>query len=216
MALRGFAPHICPPTFAGLAVTLAGIAVLALGGPPARAASLPPSALAVALVGQDDDDDDDGMPRKGPRLPAGKELGLALTFERGGVKDTRAARMVTLDVPAGTAPTPFLAAGPFRAVWEGDLTVPFRGEYTLFAAGRGTIKVELNGKAVLTGKGDDFNKIEAKPAKLKKGPNKLVVTYDSPGRGRCSGPPGVGVGGLPPRADQHRVVHARRQAQAPR
>ncbi len=119
--------------------------------------------------------------------------------------------MVALDVPAGTAPTPFLAPGPFRATWEGDLTVPFRGEYTLFAAGRGTIKVELNGKAVLSGSGDDLSQVEGKPAKLKKGPNKLVVTYDSPAVGRRPGPPGVVVGGLPPRADQHRRLHPRRQ-----
>ena len=180
MALRGFA-HLCC-LVAGLSSALAW---LTFGTQPARAAGLPSSALAIALIGQDDDDDDDGMPKKGPRLPAGKELGLALTFERNGVKDTRAARMVTLDVPAGTAPTPFLAPGPFRATWEGDLSVPFRGEYTLFAAGRGTIRVELNGKAVLSGKGDDFGKIEGKPAKLKKGPNKLVVTYDSPPTGEA-------------------------------
>ena len=123
------------------------------------------------------------MPHKGPRLAAGKELGLVLTFERDGVRDSRPARLVTLEVPEGTNPTPFLAPGPFRATWQGDLNIAFKGEYSFFAAGRGKIKVELNGKTVLSGAGDDFNTLEGKPAKLKKGANKLVVTYDSPASG---------------------------------
>ncbi len=165
---------------------MVGTVVLFVGcAEPAQAGIWPTSAaIAAASIAQaQPDDDDEEEKAKGPRLPAGKELGLALTFERGALKDTRTARMVALDVPAGTAPTPFLPPGPFRAVWEGDLTVPFRGEYTIQAAGRGKIKVELNGKAVLTGKGDDLQQAEGKPAKLKKGPNKLVVTYDSPPSG---------------------------------
>jgi mono/diheme cytochrome c family protein len=131
----------------------------------------------------DDDDDDDGKPRKGPRLAPGKELGLALTLSRGDVKDTRLARLVALGVPSGTPPSSFLAPGPFRATWEGDLTVPFRSDCVFSAAGRGTVKVEINGKAVFEGSGDDLTTANGKTAKLKKGANKLVVTYDSPATG---------------------------------
>jgi len=154
-----------------------------LAGPPASKVS----AATPAMLGStqpDDDDDEDERP-KGPKLAPGKELGLVLTFERGKLRDTRAARMVALEVPEGTAPTPFLAPGPFRATWDGDLVVPFKGEYSLFAAGRGKIKVEVNGKTVLQGEGDDLNGAKGKPAKLKKGANKLVVTYDSPASGNA-------------------------------
>ena len=51
------------------------------------------------------DDDEDEKPQKGPRLAPGQELGLALTFSRGDLKDTRHARVVALDVPAGTPPS---------------------------------------------------------------------------------------------------------------
>ena len=178
----------CGVAYLGVFAWISGlgwIVAIALGGQPVRAGIIPPSEVAAVVVGQsqpDDDDDEDEKP-KGPRLAPGKELGLALTFERGKLRDTRAARMVALEVPEGTAPTPFLAPGPFRAIWEGDLVIPFKGEYTLFAAGRGKIKVEVNGKAVLQGEGDDLNSVKGKPAKLKKGANKLVVTYDSPPSG---------------------------------
>jgi cytochrome c553 len=138
---------------------------------------------AHAAMIQKPDDDDDEKPQKGPRLAPGKELGLALTLSRGEVRDTRHARLVALGVPAGSAPSPFLGAGPFRATWEGDLAVPFRSDVVFSADGRGTIKVEVNGKLALEGSGDDLSKVEGKSARLKKGANKLVVTYDSPASG---------------------------------
>jgi cytochrome c551/c552 len=138
---------------------------------------------AVALTFQKPDDDDDEKPKKGPRLAPGKELGLALTLSRGEVRDTRLARLVALGVPSGSPPSPFLPPGPFRATWEGDLNLPIRGECTFSAEGRGTIKVEVNGKTALEGSGDDLSTSSGKTAKLKKGPNALVVTYDSPPSG---------------------------------
>ena len=129
------------------------------------------------------DDDEDEKPRKGPQLAPGKALGLALTLSRGDLRDTRPARLVALGVPAGTPPSPFLTPGPFRATWEGDLAVPFRSDFTFSGEGRGTIKVEVNGKVVLEGSGDDLARASGEPARLKKGVNKLVVTYDSPPSG---------------------------------
>jgi mono/diheme cytochrome c family protein len=150
-------------------------------------AALPPTASHAQdpdkKPAANDDDDDEDKPHKGPRLAPGKELGLALTLSRGEIKDTRPARLVALGVPAGTPVSPFLPAGPFRAVWEGDLAVPLRSECVFSAAGRGTVKVEINGKSVLEASGDDLSSGKGKTAKLKKGPNKLVVTYDSPASG---------------------------------
>ena len=144
--------------------------------------AMPTSAFSLTCPNTDDDDDDE-KPKRGPRLAAGKELGLALTLVSGGKTDVRPARLVALGVPAGSAPSPFLPPGPFRATWEGDLNLPFRGECTFSAAGRGSIKVEVNGKAALESSGDDLSKAAGKIAKLKKGANKLVVTYDSPPSG---------------------------------
>ena len=165
-----------------VSLLLVGMACLVPGSPPVLGAVPPVHSLAAGVIGQDDDDDEE-MARKGPRLPAGKDLGLALTFERDKIRDTRPARMVALEVPEGTAPTPFLSPGPFRATWEGDLNAPWRGEYTLFAVGRGTIHATLNGKDALQGSGDDFATIAGTPIKLKRGANKLVVIYDSPEAG---------------------------------
>ena len=137
---------------------------------------------AHALTSQKPDDDDE-KPQKGPRLAPGQELGLALTFSRGDLRDTRHARVVALGVPGGTPPSAFLPAGPFRATWEGDLAIPFRSDAVFSAAGRGTIKVEVNGKVALEGSGDDLAKVDGKSTRLKKGANKLVVTYDSPPSG---------------------------------
>jgi mono/diheme cytochrome c family protein len=151
----------------------------ALLAPAYIACSAPTPAHALAFP-QDDDDD---KPKKGPRLAPGKELGLALTFSRAEIRDTRLARLVALGIPAGSPPSPFLPPGPFRATWEGDLNLPFRGECTFSAEGRGTIKVEVNDKPALEGSGEDLSTSSGKTAKLKKGANKLVVTYDSPPSG---------------------------------
>jgi cytochrome c2 len=145
--------------------------------------ALPPTAAQAQDQKPADDDDDDGKPKKGPRLAAGKELGLALTLSRGDLKDTRPARLVAIGVPSGTPPSPFLTPGPFRATWEGDIAVPFRSDCVFSAAGRGKVKVEINGKSVLEASGDDLSTATGKTAKLKKGPNKLVVTYESPASG---------------------------------
>ncbi|WP_435008564.1 c-type cytochrome [Tundrisphaera lichenicola] len=156
---------------------LSALLILAFHSPP------PTLAHPLAAPILDDDDDDDEKPQRGPRLDPGKAPGLALTLSRGDLTDTRPARIIALGVPAGTPPSPFLPAGPFRAVWEGDLAVPFRSEFEFSAEGRGTIQVEVNGKVALKGSGDDLSKATGKPARLRKGANKLVVTYESPAEG---------------------------------
>jgi hypothetical protein len=59
--------------------------------------------------------------------------GLKVTFTSAGKTDVRSERLLALYVPAGQAPTPFLAAGPFMAKWEGDLQSPLRGTFKLSA-----------------------------------------------------------------------------------
>lgn len=133
----------------------------------------------------------------GPDRPAAPPLsqaapskapGLMLTFESrapeaAGRSDVRVARMPALYVPAGTPPTPFLPAGPFRATWEGRVTATFRDEYAFSADGRGKVVVTLNGAVVLEAAGDDLSAVRGKPVQLQKGDNTLVVKYESPASG---------------------------------
>ena len=160
-----------------------GLGLSALLATAFTAAVGPISSPAHAQAAPRPDDDDEEKPQKGPRLAPGKALGLALTLSRGDVKETRHARLVALGVPAGTPPSPFLTPGPFRATWQGEINLPFRSDCTFSAAGRGSIKVEVNGKVALGGSGDDLAKVEGKETRLKKGANVLVVTYDSPATG---------------------------------
>lgn len=161
------------------ALGLPALAALIFAAAGHRSAAAPP----LPLARHSPPDEDDEKPQKGPRLAPGKELGLALTLSRGEIRDTRAARLVAVGVPSGTPPSPFLPPGPFRATWEGDLAVPFRSDFAFSAAGRGSIRVEVNGKVVLAGSGDDLTRAQGEPTRLRKGANTLVVTYDSPASG---------------------------------
>ena len=95
----------------------------------------------------------------------------------------RRARFVALHVPVGEAPTPFLPVGQFTASWDGVLQLDLRGEYTFTAEGAGTVVVEVNGTKVLDETGEDLRKKAGTPIKLKKGPNKISVHYQSPDKG---------------------------------
>ncbi|NBU26118.1 MAG: aminopeptidase, partial [Gammaproteobacteria bacterium] len=66
-------------------------------------------------------------------------LAMYLLKEELGVEvvDRTLRRLLALYVPAGQAPTPFLAAGPFTAKWEGDLQSPLRGTFKLGAESSG-------------------------------------------------------------------------------
>jgi mono/diheme cytochrome c family protein len=117
---------------------------------------------------------------------AADERGLALRIEPigGGESDTREARLVALHVPAGTAPSPFVAAGRFRATWSGNLNLKVRERYSFSAEGRGKLVVRIDDKPVFEASGDDLPKTPAGEAvRLKKGANKLEVVYESPESG---------------------------------
>ncbi len=126
---------------------------------------------------------EDGPPKKDAAKLA---PGLHLTFQslvKGGGADARPARLVALYVPAGTPPTPFLPAGPFRALWKGELTLELKETYAFSAAGRGTLAVLVNGTPAFAAKGDDLAKAPGKVATLKRGANALEVRYESPAKG---------------------------------
>src|SRR5262245_2584141 len=82
-----------------------------------------------------------------------KAPGVAVTFTAGGSTDTREDRFVALYVPKGSPATPFVPAGPFKAVFKGDIDSPLRAEYTFIAEVRGQVKVSINGQEVIDAAG---------------------------------------------------------------
>ena len=121
-----------------------------------------------------------------PPLPDAKDQivpGLTLHLEGGGAQDARDVRLVALYVPEGTPPSPFVPAGPFKATWEGFISVDLATDCEFSAAGNGSVKVTVADKPALQAQGADFSTVEGKPVRLRKGRNKLLVTYDSPAKG---------------------------------
>ncbi len=115
--------------------------------------------------------------------------GLTLTITPAGgdaaASDSREARLVSLCVPAGAAPSAFVLAGKFVATWEGYINVRIRDFYIFAAEGRGKLTVIIDDKPVLEVSGDDFAQKPGDEVKLSKGKGKnhLVVRYESPEQG---------------------------------
>jgi mono/diheme cytochrome c family protein len=121
-----------------------------------------------------------------PPLPEAKDqivLGLTLHLEGGGVQDARDARLAALYVPEGSSPSSFVPPGPFKAVWEGFISVDLATDCEFSAAGNGSLDVRVAEKPALGAKGDDFSGAAGKSVRLRKGRNKLQVTYESPAKG---------------------------------
>ena len=110
---------------------------------------------------------------------------MALTFESpdGKLSDVRQVRMLALYVPQGTAPTPFLPPGKFRATWSGDLNLRLRERLAFVAEGRGKISVRIKDKVVFEAEGEDLSTKAGEVVRIDKGKNPLVVTYEPPAAG---------------------------------
>ena len=133
--------------------------------------------LAVALQ--------DGRPAPPPLAEAKDQLqaGLTLGLDAGGVQDLRDARLAALYVPEGSSPSPFLAPGPFKATWEGFVSVDLGTDCSFSAAGNGELTVTVADKPALHAKGADLSTVEGPAIRLRKGRNKLLVKYESPAKG---------------------------------
>jgi len=118
---------------------------------------------------------------------AAKEApGLNLTITAAGQTDAHPVRIAALYVPVGQPASPFLAAGPFTARFEGSIQSPLRAEVSFAADLAGALKMTVNGEEVLAGSKTTAARLEAAPArgvKLSKGANKIVVEYTSPEKG---------------------------------
>ena len=110
--------------------------------------------------------------------------GLVVQFVREDLRDARIARLPVLRVPAGESPTPFLAPGPFQAIFEGFIEIEFIDDYTFFLSGRGKARLEIDGKLVLEASGD-LRAAEAKSVELDSGQRPLRLEYTSPATGEA-------------------------------
>ncbi len=126
---------------------------------------------------------------------AKNNAGLSLTIEslaQPGVVDRRLARIPNLFVPEGTPPSAFMAPGPFKATWEGDLKVDIKDDYIFAAEGRGKISIVVTQKEkddstkqveVYSASGDNFESTVGKKVKLRQGKNHFLISYESPVKG---------------------------------
>ncbi len=109
--------------------------------------------------------------------------GLAVRFAGGGASDARETRLAALYVPAGSPPSPFVPAGPFKAVWEGYISVDLGTDCTFSAVGNGSVSVLVAGKPAFQAMGDLSAAPEGASLRLRKGRNKLQISYESPAQG---------------------------------
>lgn len=119
-----------------------------------------------------------------PTEVAALQPGLTLRFHArpgdAAALDARRVRLAALHVPAGSAPSPFVAAGPFHAKLTGYLKNPLKGAYNfkLVATGEATLKV--NDKLALTLPADKDKGVEIE---LAKNYNRIEVAVTSPATG---------------------------------
>lgn len=109
--------------------------------------------------------------------------GLSLAVQAGSASDVSPTQGVALYVPAGATPSPFMPPGAFTAVWEGQLAVDLRGDFTFHAVTSGALKIEANGSTALEAPGDKAARVTGKSIRLNKGPNTFKVTFTSPPQG---------------------------------
>ncbi len=121
-------------------------------------------------------------PFKPGKLPpaevAALKQGLTLRFSKDGTPlDARRVRLAALHVPAGDAPSPFIAPGPFTAKLSGYIKNPLKNAYSFRLVGSGSIVLKINDKVVLK----EMDK-EAE-VELAKNYNTIEIDYVSPQKG---------------------------------
>jgi mono/diheme cytochrome c family protein len=118
----------------------------------------------------------------------GLRPGLQVIFQStgpapGAIAPTDRRPNLALAVPAGQAPTAFLAPGPFRAVWTGFISSELRGQYSFQADLSGALQLDINGKRLLDTEGTGGLTRESPPIRLNKGTNLLQAVFTSPAQG---------------------------------
>ena len=97
--------------------------------------------------------------------------------------DFRVSRLIALYVPEGEFVSPFLEPGPFVSKWEGFLNLKINDDFVFSAKGFGALTVWINGVRVLESKGPNLDSEKSGTIEMKKGANRIEVTYASPEAG---------------------------------
>ncbi|MCA9438311.1 MAG: cytochrome c, partial [Candidatus Omnitrophica bacterium] len=125
-------------------------------------------------------------------IPVAASAGETVEFPQGvrleirsadGRVDIHHTRLVTLSVSEGEDPTPFLPAGPFSATWTGHINVDLRDRFRFGFQGNGTFQFFIDGRVRLEADSRDPESLVGRRARLGKGPNAFVATYQSPATG---------------------------------
>ncbi|MBV8882193.1 MAG: hypothetical protein JO332_19715, partial [Planctomycetaceae bacterium] len=126
-----------------------------------------------------------GVPEAQDAKPAPEKTvpGLELSVKAAEASDSRPTRLAALYVPEGTAASSFLPPGPFKASFDGYISVDLGTDCTFSAAGNGSVQVLIAGAPVFEARGDLSAAPEGKPKRLRKGRNKIQVLYESPAKG---------------------------------
>jgi mono/diheme cytochrome c family protein len=97
--------------------------------------------------------------------------------------DARVSRLIAVYQPEDRAISPFLKPGRFVSRWEGFLNLQINDYYVFSARGTGRLEVRINGKTVIEQEGPDLNAVRSDEIDLRKGANRIEVTYGSPASG---------------------------------
>ena len=107
---------------------------------------------------------------------AADEKGLILRLETlAGKSDTRESRTVTLHVPKGQSPSPFLRGSDFTARWEGKLLLEKRSRLVFHLEGTGEAKLRIDDDLIVSAIGTP-----SESKRLSSGEHDIVVEYQPP------------------------------------
>jgi mono/diheme cytochrome c family protein len=110
--------------------------------------------------------------------------GLAITFAGpDGKLHTTSLSNVALYVGKGDAVSPFIAPGPFTAVWEGNIHAELRGEFHFQAELNGAVRLDIGTNVVIDATVNGGSTPLSKAISLSKGANKIKAAYTSPKTG---------------------------------
>src|SRR5215212_12138586 len=88
-----------------------------------------------------------------------------------------------LYVPEKAPSSTFTPPGPFRATFAGHLNLKLRDDLSFSLAGRGSIKLSINGTEILKLDGDNWRHEPTQTLTLNKGKNSILIDYTSPDSG---------------------------------
>ncbi|MDP6795977.1 MAG: cytochrome c, partial [Verrucomicrobiota bacterium] len=136
--------------------------------------------------------------------------GLAVAFQSvsGGLPDHTVRPHFMLYVPVGESPSPFVAPGPFTAVWKGMIHLDLRDRFIFQAELNGSLKLELNDKPVMEVTATGEMTEPTKRIRLNSRGNTFKATFTSPEKGDAFfrlywSTPDYGNEPIPPRHLKH-------------